>query len=221
MAGRVLIACRMVEDAVTRAVEKLGSDIRIVWVERGLHEKPKVLHDILQREIDRHADADEILLSFGLCGCAAKGLVSKSTRLVMPRFDDCVNIMLYCGMRRSRALTQTGRLYLTREWTVDDKSILGQIESIRRDFEPDTAEFVIRSIYGGYSGIDVIDSGCYELEATKAYAVRAAGELGIECTVTEGSADIFLNLISGNYDSNILVKEPGEAIELSDFEVAE
>ncbi len=219
MAARVLIACRMVEDAISKAVRELNSDISIVWIERGLHETPKVLHDILQREIDRHQDVEEILLSYGLCGCSTRGLVSHGTRLVMPRFDDCVNIMLFTGERCARALTQTGRMYLTREWTEDDKSVLGQIGRIRNEFEPEMAETVICSIYGGYSGIDVIDSGCYDTSLTLEYASRAAEELGISADTVKGSADIFFRLISGDYDSNILVKQPGEAIEIRDFEV--
>ena len=101
---RILLACAMLEDEVLAAYDKHGCDMAIRWIDRGYHENPDVLRAELQKMIDaaEQEGATEILLAIGLCGNGVVGLVGQHARLAIPRFDDCINLMLCCGQRTCR-----------------------------------------------------------------------------------------------------------------------
>ena len=90
----------MIEDEINAMLERGGAGPgNIVWMERGYHEDPDNLRRVLQEEIDKAAGRGftEILLAYGLCGNGTAGLVSDKAEIVIPRYDDCVNMMLCAG----------------------------------------------------------------------------------------------------------------------------
>jgi len=94
----------MMEDEIHTLYEELHCNIPVVWVERGYHNTPAKLKEKLQELITEHQDKDEILLSFGLCGNGTDGIISEKATLVMPKFDDCINMLLCKGKREKRGL---------------------------------------------------------------------------------------------------------------------
>ena len=137
---RTLIACSMMEDEINSTLNQLNISIPIVWIDRGFHNTPEKLKQELQNQIDQLQNQDEILLAFGLCGNGTEGLCSQNTKLILPRFDDCINMLLCTGQRSSRALTQADSLYLTRGWTLDKESILQQYDLIREQYDEEMCD---------------------------------------------------------------------------------
>ena len=92
---------------------------------------PDRLRDVVQAEIDRAESegADLIMLAYGLCGNGALGWHTEKATLVMPRFDDCVNMMLCTGKRDRRNYLSAGHMYLTGGWTKDEGALLDMFES--------------------------------------------------------------------------------------------
>ena len=85
----------MLEDEIQRAVQRTGAQMPIVWVDAGLHEYPDRLREELQRQVARlEQDYDTILLGFCLCGNALHGVRAARARLIAPRFDDCIRMLL-------------------------------------------------------------------------------------------------------------------------------
>lgn len=217
---RVLVACAMMEDEVRCAWEKHGRGMRIMWVDRGYHEKPDVLRTKLQEMIDEaeEAGATQVLLAIGLCGNGAVGLTCKRAQLVMPRFDDCVNLMLQAGKRTCRGLAQAGVLYLTRGWAHDATMVTGQRELYVRKYGERRADRLIKAMWGAYRSVSLIDNGCYDLDEVQGYANACANMLGVDVRVDSGSNDVMEKLLSGRWDRDILVCEPGRAIAQEDFD---
>lgn len=64
---RTLISCAMLEDEVNHILEKTHLTLPVIWIDRGLHNRPENLNQLLQEHINQLQNQDEILLTFGLC----------------------------------------------------------------------------------------------------------------------------------------------------------
>lgn len=217
---RILIACGMLEDEIGQVSRELDCKIPVIWVERGFHNSPGKLKEKLQDLIDQNQDCDEILLSFGLCGNGTEELISQKTRLVLPKFDDCIN-MLLCGEKRvCRGLTEPGSLYLTRGWTLDSEAILTQYEQYVTEYGEESAEAILEMMYEHYETISVIDTGYGQLSQVLDYAGQAAQLLGLSTRTVKGSVRILRQLLSGCHGEDLIVKEPGDPVKQSDFDIS-
>ncbi|MCI8895376.1 MAG: DUF1638 domain-containing protein [Lachnospiraceae bacterium] len=215
---RVVIACSMMEDELHRAYRETGCRLPVHWLERGYHNTPEKLREALQREVDRLQEYDEILLAYGLCGNGTAGLVSRHAVLVIPKFDDCINLMLCLGPRKERGLAQTGSIYLTRGWTLDGEAVLQQKENYIEMYGEEEAREILEMMYEHYERIAVIDTGCYDLGAVQAYARQAGELLSLEPVTVEGSAGILEKLLLGEWDENFIVQRPGQPLAASQWE---
>lgn len=207
--NRILIACSMLEDEINKVCKEIECDIPIIWMERGFHNTPEKLKQELQRIIDENQNYDEILLTFGLCGNGTDGIISKNTVLVMPKFDDCINMLLCRGKRESRGLTKADSIYITKGWTLDSEAILAQYEKYVEDYGEESAEEVMEMLYEHYKTITVIDTKCYDRGPVVEYAQQAARLLGLSTQVTEGSTHVLKQLLLGNWEEHFIVQKPG------------
>lgn len=206
----LLIACGMQQDEVEHCRKEYGITVPVHYLKRGMHENPAELHVTLQALIDENQHYDTILLTYGLCGRASEGLVSPHTRLVMPRFHDCIHQLLENHVDKHT-------LYLTRTWTLDEQSIQGQIRDICDTYEPQQAQEIISAIYGGYERIAVIDTDSYHLEPVVAETRRTAARLGMDTCLVQTDCHVLRKLLTGEWDEQILVLPPGEAVCGKDF----
>ena len=228
-AKRVLIACEMMEDEVKSALfqcEKESASAgsifeapSLVWVERGYHTHPDKLREELRRRIEEAEGSGyrEILLAFGLCGNSALGLKTRCARLVIPKYDDCINMLLYTGSRKKRALCKAGVLYFTHGWTKGENSFTGQYDRYVLKYGNKRAKRLMDLMYGGYKRVSIIDTGCFDLEETAVYAKETAQVLKLDDDVVSGSNVVLKKLISGEYDQNFIIHEAGEEICEEDF----
>lgn len=210
----------MMEDEVRAALDACGAELPIVWIDRGYHSKPDVLRDKLQESIDaaEAAGASEVLLAIGLCGRGAVGLRTERAVLAMPRFDDCVNLMLCTGNRATRGYAQAGVMYLTRGWSNDASLIAGQRELYRRKYGERKADRLMKGMYGAYRAVSLIDNGCYEIDDVRPYAQQCADILDVGVQVDAGSNIVLEKLVSGAWDDDILVCRPGQPVMQEDFD---
>ena len=215
---QILIACSMMEDEIQKVCQELNCQIPIIWVERGFHNTPQKLREELQKIIDAHQDCDEILLTFGLCGNGTEGIISEKATLVLPKFDDCVNMMLCAGERKSRGLIEPGIIYLTRGWTLDSESILEQYERYVEDFGRESADGILEMMYEHYEKISVLDTESYDIDVVTEYAKKAAELLGLSVDTKKGSTYILKQLLSGQWEEHFIVQRPGEAVKQCQFE---
>lgn len=207
-----LIACRMLEDELKYVLKKTDSSMPVVWMERGYHNTPDLLRQKLQEAIDSHQDQDCLLLAYGLCGNGLEGITSAGTALVLPRFDDCINMLLCTGARRQRGLTRARSFYLTGGWTRDNEAILQKHQEHIEQYGEEMADYILETMYSGYESLSIIDTGCYELKPVQAYAEEAGRLLDLAVEKDPGSVRILEQLISGPWDNNFIVQEPGAVL---------
>ena len=212
---RLVISCKMLSDELHKVCEGKKNIPRIIELERGMHNNPKRLQEILQEQIHENQDVDEIVLTYGLCGNGTLGLMSPKTKLIIPKFDDCISQLLYqdCIGRKKRSEVQKGHLYVTRGWTLDQEAILPQCQNILSIYGADTGKEIINQIYGGYQQISIIDTKAYDMHQVENYVKNIKKYLNVEVENVCGSTDILEKIISGNYDDNFIILSPGEVLE--------
>lgn len=161
---------------------------------------------------------ENIIIVFGLCGKGAAGIGSSSSRVIIPRFDDCVNMMLCPEKREKRAYMKAGITYLTRGWTEDKGSLLSIYNECLERYGEKRGRKAFKLMYDSYTLAAVIDDGCYDLEPVEEYARKTSELLGLDICTVDGSIHVFEKLLSGNWDDDIIVCEPGEVISEEDFD---
>ena len=213
----------MIEDEINAVFDRHDiQGIEIWWQERGHHNEPDRLREVIQAEISRAESegADFIMLAYGLCGNGAVGWHTERAVLAMPRFDDCVNMMLCTGKRDRRNYLSAGHMYLTGGWTKDEGALLDMFESYLSKYGKRKADKLMKIMLASYSSVTVIDTGCYEMEPVMEYAAECAERFGLERNVVPGGNEPLRKLLTGDWDEDIIVLRGGEPVEESDFEFA-
>ena len=213
----------MIEDEINAVFDHFDiSDIEIRWQERGHHNDPDKLRDVIQAEIDKaEADgADLIMLGYGLCGKGAVGWHAEKAVLALPRFDDCINMMLCTGCRDRRNYLSAGHMYLTGGWSRDDGALLDMFESYLSKYGKRKADKLMKMMLASYSSVTVIDTGCFEMKPVIEYADECAERFGLQRLVVPGGNEPMQKLITGAWDDDIIVVQPGAAVCEEDFEFA-
>ena len=217
---KVLIACSMIEDEINSVFDCFNiRDIEIRWQERGHHNDPDKLREVVQKEIDKAEEdgADLIMLGYGLCGNGALGWHTEKAVLTMPRFDDCVNMMLCTGKRTKRNYLSAGHMYLTGGWSKDEGALLDMFESYLAKYGKRKADKLMKMMLDSYTSVTVIDTGCYEMEPVIAYADECAERFCLERRIVPGGNEVMQKLITGEWDEDIIVKEPGSSVTEEEF----
>lgn len=217
--ARTLIACSMLEDELRAVLSnpRCRRPDEIVWMERELHEKPALLRQKLQDAIDRACRPDmEILLAFGLCGNALDGVQARESKLVMPRFCDCIH-MLRSFSGGSPGEIDARSLYLTRGWTLGSHSFLAQYKKYLALRGPERAVRAYRRMFQAYEALSLIDTGAYPLSQVSPDAMETASYFGLRFQTVPGTLRILEKLLCGPWDGEILVVPPGARVEGASF----
>ena len=217
---KILIACSMIEDEINAVFDYFEiRDVEVRWQERGHHNDPDKLHEIMQKEIDKAEEdgADLVMLAYGLCGNGALGWHTRRADLAIPRFDDCVNMMLCTGKRDRRNYLEAGNMYLTGGWSKDEGALLDMFERYLSKYGKRKADKIMKMMLDSYSSVTVIDTGCFEMEPVLDYAAECAARFGLEKRVVQGGNEPLRKLITGEWDEDIIVKKSGHSVEEKDF----
>jgi hypothetical protein len=92
-----LVSCRVFERELEVIAPSARTDLKIQYLEMGLHEKPgEHLRAALQQAVDGvpAAEADAIAIGYGLCNRGLVGLMARGLPVVIPRAHDCLGILL-------------------------------------------------------------------------------------------------------------------------------
>ena len=135
----------------------------------------------------------------------------------MPRFDDCVNMMLCTGKRDRRNYLKAGHMYLTGGWSKDEGALLDMFESYLAKYGKRKADKLMKMMLDSYTSVTVIDTGCYEMEPVIAYADECAERFCLERHIVPGGNEVMQKLITGSWDDDIIIKKPGSSVIEEEF----
>jgi hypothetical protein len=204
-----LIACNMIRDEVLAAMERVGADYPVEWIEEGLHTVINKLRVRVQEALDASEGFDRVLLAFGACGNMIDGLRTGGFELILPDVDDCVSLMLY----PHRPGKETGVYYLTAGWCRSGRNAWDDRKQLTERFGEKRAARIVGELYGNYHALRLVDTGAYALSEIEEECRENAASFGWTYGVEPGSTDWIGELLAGPWDERFLRYGPRETID--------
>jgi hypothetical protein len=213
---RLVIACATV---IEELLPLLPPDVKHRTLDFGLHRDPNKLRHALQDTVDACQDeADTIILGYGLCSQGVIGVRATGCTLVVPRVDDCIAIFLgSCSAYRKQSRSEPGTYYLTKGWIEAGDSPFAEYERMVSSRGQKHAERIIRLMLNNYRRLALINTGQYVLEHYRDYARRTAEQFGLRYEEIEGSTALAKKMVTGPWDDDFIIVQPGQAIEFQHF----
>ena len=213
---RVVLACKTVEEEL-RPLLPDGVDFHSL--EQGLHRTPDRLRESLQAELNA-IEADEILLGYGLCGNGIAGLVAPRSRLIIPRVDDCISILLGSAERyREEFVREPGTYWLSNGWIQHSET--DPYREYRRSvakYGEETALWIAGEMMKGYRRLALIETGAGDMRELREYAHQFASFFQLEYVEVKGKNDLATSLLSGEWDNDrFVVASPGQPVSVEMF----
>ncbi|WP_409967582.1 DUF1638 domain-containing protein [Bengtsoniella intestinalis] len=203
-----LIACSMLEREL---IPYLPPDVSVTWIERGLHERPTQLCQVLQETLDAlPPEVDTVLLAYGFCGGAMEGISCPSATLVLPLFDDCIGMLLQ-GERKTRSM------YFTASWLEDAQFIGNAYDRAVDDYGQEMADEIYQTMVGAYQSVVLLDTQCFDVESASQTMGVCAEKLGLALERVTGTTHRLQDLLQGGNTPEFWQLKPNERFTLIEF----
>lgn len=213
----VIVSCSSLTEFVDLAQRNMGTSYPVVIVDRQYHSEPSEMKERIRETIQGlPAEYDTVLVSMGFCG-GTWDHVTFDRRIVIPRVDDCVSLLLTRDNVLVPNRKEMGHLYLY-ETNPEDFSALSLMregfQSGDRDLDGLDPAYLFSMLTQGYHHMDIIDTGlspCYEED----YVIKAqeqADVIGAELDYVPGGVLLLEKLVSGDWDEQFIVAEPGTVL---------
>ena len=172
MRPTIIIACRVMQELLETMLPK---DMPRVYMDILLHNTPKKLAAALQEKIDAVVESSNIIIGYGLCGNGLVGVNARSHTLVIPRTHDCVAIFLGSHQRYvQRFYANPNTYYLTRGWLEANDEPLSDYRDYLRDYDQDTADYLVDTKYRHYRRLCMVGFSQQELDECRPMSQKVA-----------------------------------------------
>lgn len=214
-----ILACTNLVPALEAAQRAMGTAYPVIPIDRLYHREPKEMREHLLEALESlPEEIDTLLVAMGFCGGSWQD-VTCPCRMVFPRVDDCVTLLLTCDEDFCFNRKEPGHMYAT--GSEDTSFSVGRIyESLMEQFQDkDQADAVFDMWFANYGWLDVIDTGLYDcydetlVERFQEDADRFNGELGF----VPGGILLLEKLVSGRWDEQFLLAEKGTRLTQGKF----
>lgn len=193
----VIIACKTIEQELLRSMELAGCDAPVLWVDSGLHNWPDKLRGRIQGLLEECGGFDRVLLAMSLCGNALVGLETRAFSLVVPRCDDCIDLLLGSRARRKEF---PGAYFLTEGWLNGERNLWQEYRLTLEKYGHQLGREIFSTMLAHYRQLALLDTGCFSVEALEPEVRRMAGELGLEPVRLDGTLAYLTALLMPPWD---------------------
>lgn len=218
--GTVIITCQTIKREVNLAVSETGVDYPILLVDSGLHNYPDKLRQAIQEQIDKLENTETILMAFGYCGNGLLGIKSHNSRLIIPRADDCITLMLGSNETRKNIQREAGTYFLTKGWLDYERNIVTEYEECVVRYGPERALRVMKTMLCHYRRLMVIDTKAYELDDVLNKTRSFAEIIGMKHEQYLGSMGFIKKLLSGPWNKEeFIILESGQELSFEEMRI--
>ncbi len=217
----MILTCSSLKEYVDAAQKEMNTEHPVTVIDRIYHAEPDKMKEVIRSEISNLPTSyDTILVSMGFCG-GTWDHVSFDRRVVIPRVDDCISLLLHTDDEYRPNRKEPGHLYLY-ESDPEEFSALKIMEG--SECENDllrnvNQEDLYHYWFDQYHTMDIIDTGlnrCYEVDYVEK-AQEHADKINADLGYVEGGYLLLKKLVSGKWDEQFIVAEPGTVIKHGDF----
>ncbi|AKA67414.1 DUF1638 domain-containing protein [Clostridium scatologenes] len=210
----VIVACRTITDELNMAIKETSCKYPVLWIESGLHTNTESLRKRIQEELDHISNVEQVLLGFGYCGNALIGLKSSNYRMIFPKVDDCVALLLGSCERRKKISEEEGTYFLTKGWLDFENNIWAEYKETVRRHGKDRADRVYEIILKNYKRLGVINTNTFPIEDFLRKTDEIAKDLKLRQEVIPGTLSYIKKLLTGPWNDEFVVMNPNETITL-------
>ncbi len=221
--SRCILSCTSLLGFVEAAQSSQGTAYPVFTVDRQYHVEPEQMRvRVLETIAALPGEYDTILVAMGFCGGVWHDTCFERT-VVIPRVDDCISLLLHTDDAFHPNLKVDGHLYLYENDPKDFSALtlMHNTNSFTQDLDLKNMnrEFLFEMWFHNYRYMDIIDTGlndCYSEEYAAA-AQEQADQIKAELDYVPGSNLLLEKLVSGRWDGQFIVAEPGKRILHGDF----
>lgn len=209
----VILACSSMARQVAAAQRKMGTGYPVRCVDRRYHAEPKEMRLRLIAALGGLAgEFDIVLVAMGFCGGSWESVYAP-LRVVAPRADDCITILLNTDGAPHENLKEPGHIYI-RDTDTGRYSLKGLRESVCERYGREQGLALFDKWFASYTHADIIDTGTYDSRAEDflAQARRGAEIARCELRHVPGGNVVLEKLVSGDWDDLFVVAEAGETL---------
>ncbi len=211
----VIVACKSVRAELEKEMKAQGCNYPVIWLDADFHEQPENLNNLLQTTLDSITQAEHVLLCYGFCGNALVGLVPHGFKLIFPKAENCISLIL--GSDKRRKELERASYFFTHGWLNNNRSILKEYEDTIEKYGEQSADYVYEFMLDGYKNALIVDTGVEDInnaiEKTKPFTTK----FKLNQEVVQGDLTLFAKLISKNWDDSFVIIEPDTAIKKEDL----
>ncbi len=214
----VIFSCSTLSDYVKAAQRTCHTDFPVFFLDRRYHVEPSRMRDHILAAINElPEETSTVLVAMGFCGGSWQD-VSVQKKLVIPRVDDCVSLVMTTNDSINPCTKQMGHMYVFGGESAGF-SIGGIYESLMKEYEPEMAQSIFDMMFENYRNVDIVDTGIYDcydpdfVETVQADADRIHAVLDY----VPGSNLLLEKLVSGRWDDQFFIVEPNDRITQGKF----
>lgn len=209
----VIIACSSLSEYIEYAQKKVGTDHPVYYLDRKYHRDPAEMRSKVIEMIGRlPEDTETVLVAMGFCGGSWDG-VRAPFRMVLPRVDDCVSLLLQTGDLPISDLKLPKHLYV-RALEPSTESFKRIFDSLTSDKDEETKRRYHEDWKRCYDCISIIDTGINDCRREDYFETvkMDADWLDAKTEYVSGGAHLIEKLLRGEWDEQFLVLEPNTAV---------
>lgn len=214
MAKRVLYSCITLQKELEHTIARVGFEGKVNYLAPALHSDPQEMHRTLQKHIDANTEAEEIIICVSGCGKATCDLKATTCSLAVPRTMDCIDVLLTgSGIKRP-----DGAIFITKSWMSFMKKSSIDYARLVQEKGQQEAEAFLKKLYHGFTDFYIIDTGTYDMAEVAAYIQPLVDLLEGNLTRIPGPYKVLEKLVTGAYDSDVIVVPQGESLSIHEFD---
>lgn len=208
----VIISCLTLKKEIDMIMKSQNADMDVYYLPYELHSSPEKLHNHLQKLIDSINDADKIMLCVSRCGNSTDGLNATTAELVIPKTDDCLDILLSDKSVDTIKRDNHG-IFITESWMGSFRNSSLDLDTMTQKFGKAAAEEKLKNIYNGYTDFYIIDTDAYGIEPVKTYISPLIQLLNGTLHIVEGRCGILHKMVTDQIDNDFYVIPKGHGFE--------
>ena len=150
----IILACSSLTEYVEAAQASVGTKMRVRYLNRIYHRDPAEMQEHIKAELERMPEGiDTVLVCMGFCG-GSWNQVQSRYRLVIPRVDDCVSLLLQTKDDPVSNLKTPGHLYV-RAMDPSTESFKAIFERLVKAYNVDGETVLLFSTLGFWHSVHV------------------------------------------------------------------
>lgn len=223
-----LIGCGVLLRELSDAIVHSPHLVDVVYLTTGLHDTgAKLMRESIQEAIDASEGQgyDAIVLGYALCGTGLAGVRARTIPVAIPRAHDCIALLMGSREKYKEYFNANpGTYYRSIGWVERQDKLTEQVAGIGLDdnlqkliekYGEDSGRFLYEEMSGykrNYSRLTFIRTGLEVDDSFRQRAQAEAAEKGWKFEEFDGSTSLFRRLLSGDWNDEFLVLQPGQQI---------